>query len=143
MALFKKILLAYDGSSYSKKAIEKAKKIMELDQGVEIHIVTVTEPHHVNMYGYNYNRKYMSKVEEKNANLLEEGKSLMAPYEDAVKTINLQGNISHEIIDYSNEQDIDLIIVGSHGTRRLKEVLIGGVSQKIMRHAKCNVLIVR
>lgn len=143
MALFQKILIAYDGSSHSKKAVAKAKKILELDQGVEVHLVTVTEPHHVNMYGYNLNRKYMKEVEEKNARLLEEGKELMESHSDACHTKNLQGNVSHEIIDYSVRENIDLIILGSHGTGRLTDVLLGGVSQKVMRHAKCNVLIIR
>src|SRR5699024_2845295 len=135
MALFQKILVAYDGSSYSKKALAKARKIIELDQGVEVHIVTVTEPHHVNMYGYNLDRKYMEEIEEKNAKLLAEGKSLMSPFEEKCHTINLQGNVSHEIIDYSIAQNIDLIILGSQGAGSLKEVLLGGVSQKVMRHA--------
>lgn len=143
MALFQKILIAYDGSSHSKKAVAKAKEIIELDQGVEVHLVTVTESHHVNMYGYNLDRKYMNEVEGKNARLLEEGKALMGSHSDACQTKNLQGNVSHEIIDYSLAQKIDLIILGSHGTGGLKDVLLGGVSQKVMRHAKCNVLIIR
>lgn len=143
MALFQKVLVAYDGSSYSKKALAKAKEIIELDQGVEVHIVTVTEPHHVNMYGYNLNKDYMSKIEAKNTKLLEEARGLMEPIDEVCHTKNLEGNVSYEIIDYSQGQNIDLIVLGSHGNGGLKDVLLGGVSQKVMRHAKCHVLIVR
>lgn len=143
MALFQKILVAYDGSAHSKKALAKAKEIIELDQGVEVHIVTVTEPHHVNMYGYNFNKKYMKEIEKKNVRLLEEGRALMEPIDEVCHTKNLEGNVSYEIVDYATSQNIDLIVLGSHGTGAFKEVLLGGVSQKVMRHAKCNVLIVR
>lgn len=44
---------------------------------------------------------------------------------------------------YENENNIDLIITGSHGKSKVGKLLLGSVSDFIAKHAKCPVLIVR
>lgn len=46
------------------------------------------------------------------------------------------------IIDYANQHDIDLIVMGTHGRLGLSHVLIGSVAEKVVRIAKCPVLTV-
>jgi universal stress protein A len=45
-----------------------------------------------------------------------------------------------EIIRYAKEQDVDLIVVGTHGRTGLVHVLLGSVAEKIVRKAPCPVL---
>jgi len=47
------------------------------------------------------------------------------------------------ICDYANDHDVDLIAVGSHGHGRAERWLIGSVAERVVRHAHCNVLVVR
>ena len=47
------------------------------------------------------------------------------------------------VVDYAKESETDLIIVSTHGYTGFKHVLLGSVTEKIVRHAPCPVLVVR
>lgn len=47
------------------------------------------------------------------------------------------------LCDYATEHDVDLVAVGSHGLGGAKRWLIGSVAERVVRHAHCNVLVVR
>ena len=48
-----------------------------------------------------------------------------------------------EIIDYARENEIDLIVIGTHGRSGLMHVLMGSVAERIVRKAPCPVLTVK
>jgi nucleotide-binding universal stress UspA family protein len=54
-----------------------------------------------------------------------------------------EGAPFYEIIRYAKEADIDLIVMGTHGHTGLAHVLLGSVSEKVVRKAPCPVLTVR
>ncbi|MEW6302423.1 MAG: universal stress protein [Verrucomicrobiota bacterium] len=47
------------------------------------------------------------------------------------------------ITEVADEQHADVIIVATHGHSGLKHLLLGGVTEKVVRHAKCPVVVVR
>ncbi|MGD8316251.1 MAG: universal stress protein [Myxococcales bacterium] len=47
------------------------------------------------------------------------------------------------ICDYAEEHDVDLIVLGSHGRGGMEHWLIGSVAERVVRHAKANVYVVR
>ena len=53
------------------------------------------------------------------------------------------GDPADELINFAEKQEIDVIIIGSTGKGFLKRKLLGSVSDKVARHAKCSVFIVR
>jgi nucleotide-binding universal stress UspA family protein len=54
-----------------------------------------------------------------------------------------EGSPFYEIIRFAKEQEIDLIILGTHGRSGLAHVLLGSVAEKVVRKAPCPVLTVR
>jgi nucleotide-binding universal stress UspA family protein len=54
-----------------------------------------------------------------------------------------QGHAGEEIIKLAEKTRADLIVMGSRGLSQLKRVVLGSVSQKVVRYAPCSVLIVR
>lgn len=48
-----------------------------------------------------------------------------------------------EILNYAEEHDIDLIVVGSHGASGLEHALLGSVAERVVRRAPCPVMTVR
>jgi nucleotide-binding universal stress UspA family protein len=54
-----------------------------------------------------------------------------------------EGTPFYEIIRFAREKDIDLIVMGTHGRSGLAHVLLGSVTEKVVRKAPCPVLTVR
>jgi nucleotide-binding universal stress UspA family protein len=61
----------------------------------------------------------------------------------AIKTEALSGSPDSAIVERAEETNADLIIVGSHGYRAWERLLIGSVSDSVVHHAPCTVMIVR
>lgn len=53
------------------------------------------------------------------------------------------GSPFYEIVRYASEQQIDLIVIGTHGRGPLGHMLLGSVAEKVVRKAPCPVLTVR
>jgi nucleotide-binding universal stress UspA family protein len=53
------------------------------------------------------------------------------------------GTPADEIVALAKELDADLIVVGTHGRRGVRRLLLGSVARAILRHAGCPVLVVR
>ncbi len=60
-----------------------------------------------------------------------------------IATALLRGDAATEIIEYAQNQGIDLIIAGSRGLSQVKSWLLGSVSRKLVHYAGCSVLIVK
>ena len=68
----------------------------------------------------------------------EEGKKSL---DNAVKKIK-KGNDYEEIVKYSKDHKIDLIVIATHGRTGLLHTLLGSVAEKVIRYAKCPVLVI-
>ncbi len=60
-----------------------------------------------------------------------------------VEALVVQGIPFVEIISTTKENDIDMIVIGSHGRTGIVHMMMGSVSEKVVRKAPCPVLIVR
>lgn len=54
-----------------------------------------------------------------------------------------EGRAYHEIADFAAKKEIDLLVMGTHGLSGLEHFLLGGTTEKVMRHASCPVLAVK
>lgn len=55
----------------------------------------------------------------------------------------LVGNPGEKIIDYANTNDINLIVIPSHGRTGISRFLLGSVAERVVRFAHCPVLVLR
>ena len=60
-----------------------------------------------------------------------------------VETAQCWGHTSEKICHYAEENDFDLIVIGSRGLSTFGRALLGSVSSQIVHHAKCAVTVVR
>ena len=147
--LRKKILVAIDGSPLSDKAAEEAVRIAAGNPSQfksKIYAVLVLPNAPRNTFTdfvparpitetseWEDLRQRIFYVIEKDAN--EAG----IPLEIKVA----YGDPAEELINFAAKQEIDVIVIGSTGKGFLKRQLLGSVSDKVARHAKCSVYIVR
>ena len=61
----------------------------------------------------------------------------------AIEAIIKQGIPYDDILREQEEKDIDLIVIASHGRTGIKRILIGSVAEKVIRAAKCPVMLLR
>ena len=55
----------------------------------------------------------------------------------------IKGHIVSTITDYASENDVDLIVMGSHGYTGLAHFLLGSTTEKVLRSAYCPVMTVK
>ncbi len=144
-----KILLATDGSKQSDAAIDMLKRF-SFAAGDEAKIITVVDmavPMAIDIYGgYLPDTTEMEKTaREHAAKILEE---TCEKLEGICKNLNMTsevlfGSPESRIVETAEEFGADLIIVGSHGYSRWERLLLGSVSQSVVHHAPCSVLVVR
>jgi len=60
-----------------------------------------------------------------------------------VKVAQIWGHPARDICRYAKENDVDLIVMGSHGRTGLKKLLLGSVSHAVVNTAACAVTIIR
>jgi nucleotide-binding universal stress UspA family protein len=145
-----RVLLATDGTDQSDAALEALKGV-NLNDGDEVEIISVIEslyPSVVDIYaGYLPDGAELEEKERAAAQgfLQEAAKKVKAFLGDGV-TISVEalaGSPESAIVERAEKIDADLIVVGSHGYRAWERLLIGSVSDSVVHHAPCSVLVVR
>jgi nucleotide-binding universal stress UspA family protein len=142
-----KILLATDGSKEARLAAQAAAELSR-DTGSEVHIAYVL-PSPRELRGHHlYSREVMGSVleqaEGEARSLLEEqAKQIGASGGKLAETHLETGEPDKEIVRLSEELGVGTIVIGSRGLGGLRRALMGSVSESVVRHAHCPVLIVR
>ncbi len=139
----KKILVPTDFSEISAQAFPYAEDIA-LQFGAEIHLVHVLEkdPPIPLIRTFDMTTEtVVKKLEEDTSSLLNQFKSKFSK-DVNVKEVLLRGNDFEEIVEYSNKNNIDLIVIATHGRTGLLHTLLGSVAEKVIRYAKIPVLVI-
>jgi nucleotide-binding universal stress UspA family protein len=62
---------------------------------------------------------------------------------EIIKMLEFGNTIAPVILDYANKEDVDLIVMGTHGRRGIGHLLLGSVAEEIVRTARCPVMTIR
>lgn len=138
-----KILAATDGSPQAHQAVRLAVDLSSRE-GAELHLIHVGElaaMYHPEMRGY----AYRHEASEKEARRLLEGEleRLRSTGVNVAQAHLRMGRADVEIIDLAEELGVDVIVIGSRGLGGIRRALVGSVSDSVMHHAHCPVLVVR
>ncbi|AET66143.1 universal stress protein UspA-like protein [Desulfosporosinus orientis DSM 765] len=142
--MFKKILVATDASEYSKRALKTALEIARTFNA-EIELLFVTYLKEV-YWGYNvaYNilvpQEQLDEAGELALNATLEGIDLG---EVPLKKKQEQGYPASVILEEIEKENIDLVVMGSHGYGPIAGSVLGSVSQRVVQRAECPVMIVK
>jgi len=145
-----KVLIATEGSEFSKKALQRFSELFGDAPGIEARIISVVEPTVVPTEPFAVSAEYIRELDEtaKKAahEVVEEAASELrsaAPSIGNVSTIVGYGSPERIIVEEAEEWGADLIVTGSHGHGFWKRAWLGSVSNGVVHHAPCSVLIVR
>ncbi len=150
--MINKLLVAIDGSSHSMKAVDYASAIASCCKARVI-ILTVVKVHNVKMHSAEL-RKYaeLEHVSMVDLNAMKSiANDLVADAEnrsrekgvDDIETKVQEGPVARTIVVGAEQNDVDMIVIGSRGFGNIEATLRGGVSHRVELLAKCPVLSVK
>jgi nucleotide-binding universal stress UspA family protein len=136
-----KILVAYDGSTAGRHALDWAARLARSDGDSSVHVIGVAAtleaaPPIADAVDPG------SSIEMRRRDLADAASTLAAAGVRADTTLKV-GNPAEEIIEAGDEGDYDLIVMGSTGAGRAVRFLLGSVSDRVVRHASRPVMVVR
>jgi nucleotide-binding universal stress UspA family protein len=148
--MIKKILVATDGSSHAKRAVEFASEFAS-NYDVTVYLVHVVQEARIPDEMKNFmeaehleespGKAYLETIGKK---IIEDAKNDMLRHDvKKIEPILLVGDAPQEIVDFAKKQNIDVIIIGNQGLGRVKEFFIGSVTHKVFNAAHCTCVTVK
>jgi nucleotide-binding universal stress UspA family protein len=156
--VFKRILVAVDGSESSIRAARVAARLAKRNEADLLVVSVIQRPAHpfmptqsptesmisptINVRGLQDYYKYASKDAQE---WIDKVVSIATPLGVKVRESVLKGatSVVRSLTDYASSQAVDLIVVGRKGSGGFKRLLLGSVSNGVVNHASCSVLVVR
>jgi nucleotide-binding universal stress UspA family protein len=131
-----KILYATDFSSYSNQAYFHAVALAE-QHGASLVVAFVYTPEFERPSGTDdkkpdreYWRGQLEQIRPLNPRI-------------PVQHVLLEGDPAAELVEYANENMVSLIVMGTHGRTGVERLLMGSVAERVLREARCSVLVVK
>jgi nucleotide-binding universal stress UspA family protein len=149
--MYRNILLTVDGSATSDAALHEAVKLVQ--EGSRLRVITVADNPTLtfpSVYVVAYDVGAMREailedrkavLEQAMAHLRKQGIDAESLIVDLTNTVN--SNIAGAILDEAKRWPADIIVMGSHGRRGIKRVVLGSVAEEIMRSSTLPVLLAR
>jgi nucleotide-binding universal stress UspA family protein len=130
----KRILYPTDFSSYSNQAYFHAVALAEVHKAsLTVVYVWIPGSSMTGTHTAEERRYWREQLEQ------------IRPSNDAipVQHVLLEGDPASEIVRYATDTAIDLIVMGTHGRGGLERLLVGSVTERVMRDAPCSVMAVK
>lgn len=147
--MYKRILVATDGSNLSKKAITSAIELAALS-GAELIAVKVT-PRYPQSYfegSLPLSQTEVNKIEKQWTDVAQKTvdavvKTAKSKGVSAKAVVVKSDVVSDAVIAAAKKHKVDLIVMASHGRRGIKRLLLGSETQQVLTHANIPVLVLR
>ncbi|EIT86794.1 nucleotide-binding protein, UspA family [Fictibacillus macauensis ZFHKF-1] len=145
MLQYKRILVGVDGSQSAKIAFQRAITLAKEGE-IELFIAHISEEPMPTPTPLDIDASMIQYVGQQNTN-----EHLLQRYEEELQTagitqyrlLNNAGSPKNELLSFASMHNVDLIICGATGMSTVERLFIGSVSEYVMRHATCDVLIAR
>jgi nucleotide-binding universal stress UspA family protein len=146
--MYKKIMVAVDGSASSKQALAEAVKVA-LASDAHVSVVYVVDKSVLFTYAGRFDpHALVEEMRDDGRKVLREAEQILARAgakgeAELVETESIGEDIAERMQRYVKEGAVDLAVVGTHGRRGIRRVLLGSVAERFVRGSKCPVLLIR
>ena len=141
--MFSKLLVPIDGSNNSFRALDHA---IFLSKKITARITVLRVMEYLPLV-YVQSQRTMDTILSK---YLEESESILKKSIDIgekkgvrIESKLKKGDAASNILNYSKKEDYDTIIMGRRGTGKLRQLVLGSTSTKVLNHSDCTVVIVK
>lgn len=142
--MFTRILIPTDGSEAVTPAVEAALNLATTYDATLHVLFIVDQPIAVSGTGEGFTSldDLLDELEEQGHYAIEDITAEAHAQGVETETTVQRGNPYEDILSYASDNDIDLIVMGTHGRTGVKRALLGSVTERVVRHAKIPVLTV-
>lgn len=141
--MLSKLLIPIDGSDNSLRALEYA-IFLSKKTGAHVTVLHVLENlPFVHVQSERALNDLVTKYQNEAKNILDNSKEIGNRNEVDVETTLLKGDASSSIIDFSRKGNFDTIIMGRRGMGRLKQIVLGSTSNKVLSQSDSTVIVVK
>ena len=137
-----KLLLAYDGSEPSKHALEVAADLAK-KLGAKVYLLYVVDVNAATELFGEYSGKIAEELMQKAKEILRDAVDHLKSKGVDVEEVVDAGTPAEKIVENAKKFDVYMIIVGAHGYGGIRKLLIGSVSEKVIRMSDRPVLVVK
>ncbi len=139
--MFKKILIAYDGSDNSRRAAQLAGELARQQENAELWLVCVMDMVSITL-GEPFITEVINQLTKEGKGLLQDAKQILGK-DLIVHDELLFGSPAESILDTAKNKECDLIVMGARGMSGLRGLLMGSQVNKVISHSSCPVLAVK
>ncbi|MDN4067632.1 universal stress protein [Paenibacillus vini] len=139
--MYQRILLAADGSKNAIRAAQEAAKIAALIPDSIVEILFVADISKIKsevLHSQNH-----EEIELKRNQKLIPVTELLTSNNVKHEIKIITGDPGPTIVEYANNENVDLVIIGSRGLNALQEFVLGSVSHKVVKRVQCPVIVVK
>lgn len=146
--MYQHILVALDGSSFSKRALKEAVNLAGLTKGV-VHPVYVVDKTPLFSYaGYYDPMTLVEALRQDGQSVLEEAEQTCVDAEvpcrsELIESDSLSDDVASIVLRHAEQIHADLLVMGTHGRRGVQRLVIGSVAERVLRFSRCPVLLMR
>jgi len=140
MGMYRKILVAFDGSDSSLNALLQAFKLAN-DEKCWITVATVVPSYEGDLD--------LIAVKNVHQSVMHSGEDILAKAEElakgegaSIKTELLEGPVYEKLVHLAEDENYSIIIMGSRGKTRIERALVGSVTARVIGHTTKDVLVV-
>lgn len=137
------ILVAYDASDPAREALECAFDSLADDDIIVLYVINPVDADTADEMLLPGMENYRTELRERAEELLDEARKTAEERGVDVETETAVGAPDREIVRFAAENDIDHIVIGSHGREGASRVLLGSVAEKVVRRSSVPVLVAR
>jgi nucleotide-binding universal stress UspA family protein len=142
MVRFKRILCPVDFHGASTAAFDYAARLA-VQYGAKLHVLHVVAPVMPAPYGIPFSvAEYTADLEKESKRFLQKFASRAAKARIDVRTEVRIGDVDSEILRTTHGQKVDLVVMGSHGRRGFERLVLGSVTERMVRHCPVPLLTV-
>lgn len=142
--MFKHILFPTDGSENSANALNYVKEVAQKFQSEVTVLHTYELLGQIAVYetSYAYLQELEDYLQEQSKKIATDTEKQLTDVGVSVKTRVLKGDPGVAIIETAETEKVDMIVMGSRGLGAIQRFLLGSVSNYVVHHSKCPVLII-
>jgi len=138
---YKSILVPFDGSELSRKAIARACLLSKID-GSSITALYVI-PHYEEMVEFFRTESIKKSLYGEADKIIDTAVSLASSQGITINKAIAEGHIADNIIETARKQNNDLIVIGGHGYSGIDKAIIGSTAERVITNATCPILVAR